>query len=72
MSLSRLAKSSLVRGPRGRRRSRHWDAMWRATLVANFDILAGELVQVGINEIFVNGSFVEAKDHPNDIVKLVS
>jgi hypothetical protein len=61
---SQLAKSSLVRGSRGRR---HWDSAWRARLVANLAILAGELESIGIDEIFVNGSFVEAKDHPNDI-----
>lgn len=67
MTLDQLARSRLVRGPRGRQRSRHWDAAWRAKLVANLGILTGELADIGINEIFVDGSFVEAKDHPNDI-----
>lgn len=67
LTLAQLAKSSLVKGPRGQRRSRHWDAAWRAKLVENLAILAGELEMVGVNEVFVNGSFVEAKDHPHDI-----
>jgi hypothetical protein len=67
LNLAELARSFLVSGPRGRRRSRHRDTNWRATLVANLSILAAELHEVGIVEIFVNGSFVEEKDHPNDI-----
>ena len=67
LTLEQLAKSSLVRGASGRRRSRHWDTAWRAHLVENLAILAGELAQVGIRDVFVNGSFAEAKDHPNDI-----
>ncbi|MSR60568.1 MAG: hypothetical protein EXS05_23490 [Planctomycetaceae bacterium] len=67
LSLDELAKSSLVGGPQGRERPTDWDADWRAQLVENLGILANELLQVGIVEIFVDGSFVEAKDHPNDI-----
>lgn len=44
-----------------------WDAAWRRRLVDNLEVLAGQLRQVGIDRIFVNGSFVEEKDHPNDI-----
>ena len=33
----------------------------------NLAILVRQLWQVGIGEVFVNGSFVEDKDHPNDI-----
>lgn len=62
-----LATSRLVRGSPGRKRSRHWDVSWRAQLVENLSILAAELEAVGIFEIYVNGSFVEEKDHPNDI-----
>lgn len=29
--------------------------------------MASQLAQIGINEVFVDGSFVEEKDHPNDI-----
>jgi hypothetical protein len=45
----------------------HWDARWRAKLVDNLGILVGQLVRVGIRDIFIGGSFVEEKDHPNDI-----
>jgi hypothetical protein len=39
----------------------------RARLVTGLEVLVGQLWQVGINRIFVDGSFVEDKDHPNDI-----
>lgn len=44
-----------------------WDTGWRSTLVDNLEILVGQLWQIGIDEIFVDGSFVEDKDHPIDI-----
>ena len=44
-----------------------WDAEWRRFLVGNFETLVGQLWQVGITRIFADGSFVEEKDHPNDI-----
>lgn len=33
----------------------------------NLEILVRQLWKVGIENIFINGSFVEDKDHPNDI-----
>lgn len=48
-------------------RSDHWDAEWRRNLVVNLGVLVRQLWQVGITEIFVGGSFVENKDHPNDV-----
>jgi hypothetical protein len=65
MTFSELRKSILVHAP-----SAHypqWDSKWRANLVDNLEILTGQLWQVGIVDIFINGSFVEDKDHPNDI-----
>jgi hypothetical protein len=44
-----------------------WDGAWRASLVANLEIMTRQLWQVGIQEVFADGSFVEEKDHPNDI-----
>jgi hypothetical protein len=44
-----------------------WDATWRAHLADGLSVLVGQLWQVGIDRIFVDGSFVEDKDHPNDI-----
>jgi len=45
----------------------YWDAPWRARLVDNAERLVGQLWQVGITEVFLDGSFVEAKPRPNDI-----
>lgn len=44
-----------------------WDGEWRRFLVDNLETLVGRLWQVGIDRIFVDGSFAERKDHPNDI-----
>ena len=44
-----------------------WDAAWRARLVDNLEIMVNQLWRVGIDRIFIDGSFVEEKDHPNDI-----
>jgi hypothetical protein len=58
-----LRRSVLVAGAGGQ----SWDASWREHLVNNLEVLARQLWQVGIREIFADGSFVEDKDHPNDI-----
>lgn len=65
LSLAQLAESLLVRGPADR--SSQWDAPWRGQLAQNLEFLVRQLWQVGITEIFVDGSFTEDKDHPNDI-----
>jgi hypothetical protein len=62
-----LRASHLVLGGTGSGKSSTWDLAWRATLVNNAETLVGELWQVGITEIFLDGTFAEAKDHPNDI-----
>ena len=36
-------------------------------LVNNLAIMAGQLWQVGITDVYINGSFVEDKARPNDI-----
>lgn len=61
-----LSRSLLVHGP-GAAASPAWDADWRRQLVDRAAILVGQLWQVGIHEIFLDGSFTEAKDSPNDI-----
>jgi len=61
LRLSNLVKPSLATAGGG------WDEAWRLTLVNNAEILVKQLWQVGISEIFLDGSFVEDKDHPNDI-----
>ena len=65
MTLSELRASYLVTGTGVA--SSTWDATWRARLVNNLEIMVRQLWQVGIDRIFVDGSFVEDKDHPNDI-----
>lgn len=67
IGLAELRDSMLVRGPVPASRYPQWDTNWRARLVDNLGILVGQLRRVGINEVFVDGSFVEDKDHPNDI-----
>jgi len=66
LSLDELRSSLLVVGP-GAASQPNWDSTWRARLVDNLEVLVKQLVQVGITDIFADGSFVEDKDHPNDI-----
>lgn len=65
LTLDQLRVSSLVTGSQSR--SRHWDSAWRLHLVENLSVLVHQLWQVGLVDITVDGSFVEDKDHPNDI-----
>ena len=65
LTLRELRDSFLVTGSRAG--SASWDATWRARLVDNLSELADQLWQVGIGDIFIDGSFAEQKDHPNDI-----
>lgn len=44
-----------------------WDSQWRRGLVENLKTLVKQLWIVGIEKVFIDGSFVEDKDHPNDI-----
>ena len=64
LTLAELRSSVLVAGPVARET---WDGTWRRRLVDNLAVMVGQLEQVGISEIFIDGSFVEEKDHPNDI-----
>lgn len=65
VTLSELRGSSLVIGPTSKLNS--WDEVWRTKLVENLEVIVDQLWKVGIEEIFVDGSFAENKDHPNDI-----
>lgn len=65
VNFDQLRKSILVKGPKNKLPT--WDRDWRNNLVDNLEILVQELRKVGITEIFIDGSFVEDKDHPNDI-----
>lgn len=66
LSLEELALSPLVTGPSGGEHE-NWDASWRRELVGNLSLMVRQLWRVGVTEIFVDGSFAEDKDHPNDI-----
>lgn len=65
LTVAELQRSPLVNGPA--HGYPQWDREWRRTLVGNLAILVSQLWAVGIDEIFVDGSFVEDKEHPNDI-----
>ena len=65
LTFEELRRSSLVVGP-GNGDST-WDAIWRESLVGNLEVMTRQLWQVGVREVFVDGSSVEEKDHPNDI-----
>ena len=67
LSFDELRLSRLVRDTGDRNTDSTWDAAWRKQLVGGLEILARQLWQVGTREIFADGSFVEDKDHPNDI-----
>lgn len=67
LTLDQLQASSLVVGPHDKTGCPHWDSEWRSELVANLGVLVRQLWQVGVTEIFVDGSFAEDKEHPNDI-----
>ena len=66
LTLAELRDSMLVHG-RKNPPSPTWDSEWRKKLVDNLEVMAKQLWTVGVEKIFVNGSFVENKDHPNDI-----
>ena len=67
VTFDELRKSRLVLGPDGSSDGTTWDSSWRASLVGRAEVLIRQLWACGINDVFLNGSFVEAKDHPNDI-----
>jgi len=67
VTLDELRSSVLVVGPTDRESFPNWDAHWRASLTDNLEVMVRQLWRVGIDDIFVDGSFAEDKDHPNDI-----
>lgn len=67
VTIGKLRGSSLVAGPVESDSLSTWDQQWRAHLVDQLETMARQLWQVGIDGIFINGSFVEDKAHPNDI-----
>lgn len=65
VTFDEVRASPLVHGPPAGMEG--WDRGWRAHLVAQAEALVGQLWAVGIEDVFLDGSFVEAKLHPNDI-----
>lgn len=65
LTLNQLRESLLVVGPP--RPHRRWNREGRLRLVDNLAIMADHLWQVGVEDIYVDGSFVEDKASPNDI-----
>ena len=65
LALGELRDSLLVTGEGAS--STTWDEAWRRHLVENLGTLAHQLWRIGIQSIYVNGSFAKDKDHPNDI-----
>ncbi|MBX3406685.1 MAG: hypothetical protein KF869_07970 [Phycisphaeraceae bacterium] len=67
LSLHGLMESMLVLGPGEPRDHMVWNAAWRQRLAANLSVMVRQLWAVGIEDIYIDGSFAEDKDHPNDI-----
>jgi len=67
VSFEELRQSVLVLGPDDLGEFSLWDVDWRRQLVNNLEILTRQLWQVGVREIFVDGSFAEDNNHPGDI-----
>jgi hypothetical protein len=65
LTFEELRRSLLVTGPDATHRT--WDTTWRESPIGNLEVMTRQLWQVGIREVFADGSFVEEKDHPNDI-----
>ncbi|HRQ09670.1 MAG TPA: hypothetical protein PLG36_01495, partial [Trueperaceae bacterium] len=63
MTFEQLRESVLVRGTR----EVTLDGPWRMYLIDQAERMVRQLWEVGIEQIFLDGSFVEAKAHPNDI-----
>ena len=66
MTFSDLHQSILVNGP-DNPKIPDWDRSWRAHLVNQAEILINQLWDIGITDIYLDGSFAEVKPHPNDI-----
>lgn len=69
VTFAELYDSILVRGPASvvMDSESTWDASWRRYLVEHLEMLVKQLWAVGVDEIYVDGSFAEDKSHPNDI-----
>ena len=64
LTIDELRNSLLVNGSSD---GSPWDRDWRLYLVNQLEKMVQQLWAVGVTEIFIDGSFVEDKAHPNDI-----
>jgi hypothetical protein len=68
LTFAELRQSLLVMGPdQDSPLYEGWDTGWREHLTHQAETMCEQLWSVGIEDVFLNGSFVEAKVHPNDI-----
>ena len=68
VTFEELRKSILVTGPESDSPwGEEWDTEWREHLTRQAETMCFYLWEVGIEEIYLDGSFTEAKAHPNDI-----
>ena len=67
LTVDELRESRLVVGPSDKSLYPGWDANWRLQLVENLRVMVQQLREVGVCKVFIDGSFVEDKEHPNDI-----
>ncbi len=65
VTLSELRSSVLVAGPKDNSRVPNWDSNWRGWLVDHLEMMVNQLWQVGVAEIFIDGSFAEDKESIN-------
>lgn len=68
LTFAELRASVLVVGPGSTSPwSESWDGEWREHLTRQAETMCEQLWEVGIEDIYLDGSFTEAKAHPNDI-----
>ena len=67
VTIVELKESILVNGPIDKTNVPNWDVPWRLWLVEHLEMMVKQLWQVGIDQIYIDGSFTEDKEHPNDI-----
>jgi len=68
VTFEELRASVLVEGPGPDSPwGKEWDAEWRSRLTDQAETMCSHLWEVSIEDISLDGSFTEAKAHPNDI-----
>ena len=68
VTFEELRESILVVGPGSESPwGEEWDTEWREHLTRQAETMCGQLWEVGIEGIYLDGSFTEAKAHPNEI-----